>query len=206
MDINGNLKIRLAPTASNITSYTVLGVNNATNEVTQINSSVFSSSATNTTIYAAKKTSGMSLINLSIINPNGFRTVQFNNSSDRQIGNAALFDATTHEYIIPSDGVYEIYYNFRLGSGVEVLVLANTPSAAIARNRANVYSLLDSRSFDGVNAVLASTLNTTATINSFYQFLAGDRISFGSIGGSLANIGILEGQGLASFSIKKISN
>ena len=41
LDSNGLLKNRLASTESKITSSTVLGVSDATNEVTEINSSVF---------------------------------------------------------------------------------------------------------------------------------------------------------------------
>lgn len=79
LDSNGLLKIRFASTSSKFASYTVLGLNDPTSEVIQINFSVFSSNAINITISVAKKTLGMSLTNLFIVNPNRFRTGQFNN-------------------------------------------------------------------------------------------------------------------------------
>jgi hypothetical protein len=62
----------------------------------------------NTSVYAAKKTTGISLLSLGLF-PSGFRAVNFLNA-ERTLGSAALFSDTDNTYTVPSNGTYRIGY------------------------------------------------------------------------------------------------
>lgn len=161
------------------------------------------STSTDPTVYAAKKTAGISLLSLGLF-PSGFRAVNFLNA-ERTLGNAALFSNTDNTYTIPSNGVYEINYTFRYGTGLQASILANSPGVGILRNRAGVSTTIDSQSFSAANLIVLSLTISQASLNSLYSFQAGDKISFGLVGSSVLDVGLL-GSSIASFSIRKVSN
>ena len=200
LDVNGNTKIRQVPATSTLTGYNVLGINTATHEVSAIDLSLFNS---NPSVYAAKKTAAISLLSLGLF-PAGFRAVNFL-SSERTVGAAALFSDLDNTYTIPSDGVYQIGFSFRYGTGLQAAILANAPGVGIVRTRAGVSTLIDSRSFSGANLILLSLTISETSINSLYTLQAGDKISFGLTGSSALNVGLL-GSSVGSFYIYKTSN
>ncbi len=206
LDVNGNVKIRTSPSSSTLTNYTVLGLNNTSKEVTSLDLSLFPSSSTtpsNATVFAARKTSGISLLSLGLF-PTGFRAVNFLNA-ERTVGNTAVFSDIDNTYVVPSDGIYQINYTFRYGTGLQASLLANSPGIGIVRTRAGVSTLVGNRPFSGANLIILSLTISETSLDSVYNFLAGDRISFGLTGSTALDIGLL-GSSLSNFSIYKISN
>ena len=157
----------------------------------------------NTTVFAAKKTAGISLLSLGLF-PSGFRSVNFLNA-ERTVGSAALFSDTDNTYTVPSDGVYQVNYTFRYGTGLQASLLANSPGVGIVRTRAGVATTIDSRAFSGANLILLSLTISESSLNAVYSLQAGDKISFGLTGSSTLDAGLL-GSSVASFHIYKISN
>lgn len=157
----------------------------------------------NTTVYAARKTTGISLLSLGVF-PSGFRAVNFLNA-ERTVGNPSLYSDTDNTYTIPSTGTYQIGYTFKYGNGLQAALLPNSPGVGIVRTRAGVSTTIDARSFSGANLVIMSLTVSENSLNSIYSFQAGDKISLGLTGSSLLDAGIL-GTSTASFFIYKVSN
>jgi hypothetical protein len=213
LDVNGTIKVRQTPTAPNLTGYQILAVNQNTGgdfEVTQVDPQLIANLAVNTinggvstTVYSARKTAGVSLINLGIL-PNGFRPINFL-AAERTVGTASVFSDTDNTYLVPTNGVYAIGFSFRYGTGVQAELLSSSPGIGILRNRTGVSTLIDSRVFSGANLGLVSLTVSESSINSLYTLQAGDRISFGLTGASVLNLGLL-GSSTGSFYVYKVSN
>ncbi|WP_326982965.1 hypothetical protein VUJ46_22930 [Chryseobacterium sp. MYb264] len=215
MDINGTLKIRQTPAAPALPGYQILALNQNTGgdfQVAQVSpqlivdavsSSISTSGITNTSVYAARKTSGISLLNLSLF-PTGFRSVNFL-STERTVGTASLFSDTDYTYTVPSNGTYAIGFSFRYGSGLQAEILSNAPGIGIVRNRGGVATLIDNRPFSGANLVLLSLTISETSINSLYTLQAGDKLSFGLTGSTALAVGLI-GSSISSFYIYKVSN
>jgi len=203
LDVNGNAKLRTVPTTTTLTGFQVLGINSSTSEINGFDPSLISTGATNPSVYAAKKTAGISLLSLGLF-PSGFRAVNFL-TAERTVGSAALFSDTDNTYTVPSNGVYQIGFSFRYGTGLQAALLSNSPGVGIVRTRAGVATVIDSRSFSGANLILLSLTISEANLNSLYTLQAGDKISFGLVGSSLLDVGLL-GSSVGSFFIYKVSN
>ncbi len=213
LDINGNLKIRQAPTAASTTGYQVLALNQNTGgdfEVTRINPQLIADLATvgGTTgvaasVYAARKTAGVTLVSATVF-PTGFQSVNFVNA-ERTVGSTAVFSDTDHTYTVPSTGVYAIGFSFRYGTGLQATLLANSPGVGIVRTRNTTSTVIDSRPFSGANLVVLNLTISEGSVNSLYPLQAGDKISFGLTGSTLLDATIL-GTSTSSFYIYKVSN
>ncbi|MDR3024780.1 hypothetical protein [Chryseobacterium sp.] len=204
LDVNGTLKVRDTPAATSLPGYQVLAINQGSTQVYTVDPALLiAASGINTTVYAAKKTAGISLLNLGLF-PSGFRAVNFL-AAERTLGSASLFSDTDNTYTIPSTGVYAIGFTFRYGTGLQASILANNPGVGIVRTRAGVATTIDSRPFSGANLILLSLTISESSINSVYSFQAGDKISFGLVGSTALDVGLL-GSSVASFSIYKVSN
>jgi hypothetical protein len=215
LDVNGTVKIRQTPVAPAVPGYQLLVLNlNAGGDfqVGQMNpqliadyviSQVNSTSGISTSVYAAKKTTGLDLINLGLF-PSGFRPINFL-QAERTVGASALFSNTDYSYIIPSNGIYAVGFSFRYGTGLQAAVLSSSPGVGILRNRSGVSTLIDSRTFSGANLGLISLTISETSLNNLYTFQAGDRISFGITGASVLE-GSLLGSSVGSFYVYKVSN
>ncbi|MCS3869092.1 hypothetical protein J3D55_002008 [Chryseobacterium ginsenosidimutans] len=210
LDINGTAKIRQTPTVATLPGYQILALNQNTggdNQVSQVDPQLLASyvinNGVNTTVYSAKKTAGISLLNLGIF-PAGFQGVNFL-AAERTVGSAALFSDTDNTYTIPSNGTYAIGFTFRYGTGLQAAILSNSPGVGIVRTRAGVATIIDNRPFSGANLILLSLTISEATVDSLYPLQAGDKISFGLTGSSLLNVGLI-GSSTSSFYIYKVSN
>lgn len=205
LDVNGTLKVRETPVTTAITGHQVLMLNEGSNQVAMIDPQLLiGASSVNTSIYSAKKTTGISLLDLGLF-PSGFRPVNFL-AAERTVGSASLFSDTDGSYNIPSTGVYMVGFTFRYGSGLQAELLANTPGIGILRTRNNVSALIDNRTFSGLSIpLLLSITISESNINSLYSFQAGDKISFGLTGSSALSAGLL-GNSVATFYIYKVSN
>ena len=209
LDVNGTLKVRDTQMIPALPGYTLMVVNDGTFQVAKVDPQLIidaatTASGTNTSVYAAKKTTGLNLISLGLF-PSGFRAVNFL-AAERSVGSGSLFSDTDNTYTIPSTGVYAVGYTFRYGAGLQAALLTNTPGIGIFRNRAGVGTLIDSRVFSGITIPLVLSLTISeSSINSLYSFQAGDKISFGLTGSSLLDAGIL-GTSTSSFYIYKVSN
>ncbi|WP_080780659.1 hypothetical protein [Chryseobacterium phocaeense] len=209
LDVNGTMKIRDTPLATALPGYTIMAVNQGTFQVAKVEPQVIIDAAataanTNSSVYAAKKTSGITLLSLGIF-PTGFRVVNFL-TAERTVGSASLFSETDYTYTIPSTGVYHVGFSFRYGAGLQAAILTNTPGIGIFRTRGGVGTLIDSRVFSGLTVPLVLSLTISeSTINSLYSFQAGDKVSFGLTGSSLLEGGLL-GTSIGSFFIYKVSN
>ncbi|MDH6253226.1 hypothetical protein M2347_002953 [Chryseobacterium sp. H1D6B] len=204
LDVNGNAKIRTAPQAPSLSGYQLLAINQTTNEVSKMDPSVITTPGnTNTTVYAAKKASGISLLSLGLF-PSGFRAVNFV-TTESTLGNTALFSNTDNTYTVPATGIYAVGYTFRYGTGLQASLLANSPGIGILKTTGTTATLLDTRTFSGINLLILSLTISESNINSVYPLQAGDKISFGLTGSSLLDLGLL-GSSASSFYIYKISN
>lgn len=213
LDVNGNLKIRQAPTAASTTGYQILAINQSAGgdfEVSQLNPQLIADLATQggtsgvaSSVYAARKTAGVTLVSATVF-PSGFRSVNFVNA-ERTVGSSAVFSDTDNTYIVPSTGVYAMGFTFRYGTGLQGALLTNAPGVGIVRTRNAVSTLIDSRSFSGANLGILSLTISESNVNSLYPLQAGDKISFGLTGSSLLDGNIL-GTSTGSFYIYKVSN
>ncbi|EJL72708.1 hypothetical protein [Chryseobacterium populi] len=204
LDVNGNTKIRQTPQAPALAGYQVLGLNMGTTEVAQIDPAlIFAAANTDATVYAAKKSGGISLLSLGLF-PSGFRAVNFL-TTERTIGNVSLFSDTDYSYTIPSTGIYAVGFTFKYGTGLQASLLANSPGVGIVRTRAGVATTIDNRPFSGANLILLSLTISETGLNSIYSFQAGDKIAFGLTGSTALDVGLL-GSSVASFYIYKVSN
>ncbi|GGB98177.1 hypothetical protein [Dyadobacter sediminis] len=159
-------------------------------------------SGSNTSVFAARKSAGISLLSLGLF-PTGFRAVNFL-AAERTVGETSLFSDSDYTYIVPADGVYNIDYTFKYGNGLQAAMLANSPGIGIVRTRAGVSTLIDNRSFSGANLVLLSLTISETSISSLYNLRAGDRLSFGLTGSTALDAGLL-GVSRANFSIYKVN-
>lgn len=207
LDVNGTLKVRDTPAATALPGYQVLAINQGSTQVYSIDPALIiaaSTNTSNTSVYAAKKTTGISLLNIGIF-PSSFLPVNFV-AADRNIGSASLFTDADGAYNIPSTGVYALGFAFRYGTGLQASLLSGAPGIGIARTRAGVTTIIDSRPFSGVNLALAVNLTLSdASINSLYSFQAGDKVSFGLTDSGIFT-GSLLGSSISSFYIYKVSN
>ena len=201
LDVDGNVKIRTVDAAAVATTYDYLVVDPATEEVQKVNGNF--ASATNTTIAKAKLNDGLSLLNITILGSD-FKKIDFNSSTE-SINLTTNFDLATGQYTVPSTGIYEIYFYFRFGTGVQANLLSNLPSIGILRTVAGNTSTLDEKPFSGVNLLVANVTISASEINSIYELNQGDKISFGFDKGGLLSLSLL-GRSRAEFVIKKISN
>lgn len=213
LDINGNLKIRQAPTAASTTGYQILAVNQNTGgdfEVSRLNPQLIADLATQggttgvaASVYSARKTAGVTLVSATVF-PTGFRSVNFINA-ERTVGSTAVFSDADNTYTVPSTGVYAIGFSFRYGTGLQATLLANSPGVGIVRTRNSVSTVIDSRPFSGANLVVLNLTISEGSVNSLYPLQAGDKISFGLTGSTLLDATIL-GTSTSSFYIYKVSN
>ncbi|WP_265131170.1 hypothetical protein [Chryseobacterium oranimense] len=208
LDVNGTLKVRDTQMIPSLPGYTLMVVNDGTFQVAKVDPQVLidaatTSAGTNTTVYAAKKTSGISLLSLGLF-PSGFRAVNFL-AAERSIGSAALFSDTDNTYTIPSAGIYAVGFTFKYGTGLQASILANSPGVGILRTRAGVATIIDNRPFSGANLILLSLTISETSLSSIYSFQAGDKISFGLTGSTALDVSLL-GASVASFYIYKVSN
>ncbi|MFS4428926.1 hypothetical protein [Chryseobacterium sp. GVT01B] len=205
LDVNGTLKVRDTPAATALPGYQVLAINQGSTQVYTVDPALLiAASGTNTSVYAAKKATGISLLNIGIF-PASFLPVNFV-AADRNIGSAALFTDADGSYTVPSTGVYAVGFAFRYGTGLQASLLSGAPGIGIARTRTGVTTIIDSRPFSGVNLALAINLTLSdASINSLYSFQAGDKVSFGLTDSGIFS-GSLLGSSISSFYIYKVSN
>ncbi|MGG5210480.1 hypothetical protein ACQWU4_16260 [Chryseobacterium sp. MIQD13] len=204
LDVNGTMKVRDIPSTPALPGYEILALNSGSAQVSKVDPQLLFDSNVNTSVYAAKKSSGITLLSLGLF-PTGFRAVNFL-AAERSAGSASLFSDSDNTYIIPSNGVYAVGFTFRYGSGLQAAILTNTPGIGILRNRGGVGTLVDSRSFSGLTIPLLLSLTISeSSINSLYTFETGDKISFGLTGSSALDVGLL-GTSIGSFYIYKVSN
>lgn len=212
LDVNGNLKIRTTPTVGSMENMQVILLNKDSYEVSQIGFQAFMDiinnggypSEINTTVYAAKKKSNFSLINLSLFS-NGFKSIAFS-PFDKTVGDDALYSTTDGSYIVPSDGTYAIGFSFKYGNGLQASILTGGPGLGIGLTRSGSTMMLDERLFSGVNLSVALSLTISeGTINSLYNLKKNDRVNFGLINSSVITADILS-TSVASFYIFKVSD
>lgn len=203
LDVNGTVKVRSIPATAALSGYQILALNQGTSQISSVDPQLLLNANANSSAYAAKKTTGINLLSIGLF-PSGFRAVNFL-AAERTIGSAALFSDTDNTYTIPSDGIYAVGFTFRYGTGVQASLLSNSPGIGIVRTRGGTATTIDSRPFSGIDALLLSLTISESNMNSIYSFLAGDKISFGLVGSSLLEAGVLSSSA-SSFYIYKISN
>lgn len=204
LDVNGNMRVRNTPAATTVPGYQLLVQDNSSTEVFAMDPQLLIGAANvNSGMYNAKKTSGISLVNIALF-PANFKPVNFL-AAERTIGSASMFSDSDSSFIIPSTGVYMVGYTFRYGTGLQADLLVNGYGIGIARTRSGVGTIIDSRPFSGVDLLVAKLTISDASINSLYSFQAGDKVSFGLTGSNVLSLSIA-GSSIASFYIYKVSN
>lgn len=199
LDVNGNVMIETVPAAPESATYDFMVSNSTTKEVQKRTGNF--ASATNTTISKAVATAGISLLGLSLFG--GWQQINFAPANVSL--NTGTFDAATDFYNVPSNGVYEITYYVRYGTGVQAALLGGDVKIGLLRQTpALVNSVLDERLFAGINLLVGNITISSSEINSVYALNAGDKISFAIDRGGIA-LGLL-GSSYASFVVKKISD
>ncbi|MDR2235197.1 MAG: hypothetical protein LBE92_03655 [Chryseobacterium sp.] len=205
LDVNGTVKVRDIPASTALAGYDILALNQGSAQVSKVDPQLLLNSASNPTMFAAKKTTGFNLLGLSIF-PENFKVINFL-STERNIGSGSLFSDTDYAYVIPSTGVYQVGFSFRYGSGLQAEVLGTSgPGIGILRTRGTVATLIDNRTFNGISIPLLLSLTISeSNVSSLYSFQANDRVSFGITGSGFVSASVL-GSSVGSFYIYKVSN
>lgn len=199
LDVDGNVIIRTVDEAAPADTYDYLVVNPTTKEIEKVNGNF----NRNLSIAKVADTNGLSLLNLSI-GGEGFKQINFT-TPNVAINPGNYFSTDTDLYTVPSTGIYEIFYYFRFGTGVQASLLTAATRVGILKTVGTTTTTLDSKAFSGVNLLALVNLSISATeINSVYQLNKGDKISFGFSAGGI-DLGLL-GSSRAEFLIKKISD
>lgn len=207
LDVNGNLKVReIALTESIPPGQAVLYVDNTVigdAVVKKVTTEGLAEALFNeyfgSTIFAARKSSGISLLNIGLWG--NFQPIIFD-ESDVTAGNYELI--SNDGYLVPDTGVYLINYSFTYGTGIQLGLLSGTPKISIVRQTPSGFSEINFKDFAGITlAGLASLTLSSADLSGMYQLNAGDRIYFG-INRDGVNLGLLSSS-QATVSIAKIS-
>lgn len=223
LDVNGNVKIRDVKDAdAAATDYNFLVVD-ADNTVKKVNGNLSDGTAGTSSVAAgiakAEKKNGLTLLDLGAFNQ--WQKMDFK-EADLAINPGNYFDADTDMYVVPSDGIYEISFDVRYGSGVAASLLNfnGIPRIGILKhNEGGGYSVLDEKEFSGVNVSLGeidlrpilppftlgllSVVISNTSINTVYELSEGDRLSFELDKGGV-DLSLL-GSGRATVTIHKIS-
>lgn len=153
--------------------------------------------------FAAKGTSGISLLSLGIdLFGSDFRTIVFNSAMTKEIGPEFIVG---NQYVVPETGLYSISYSIRFGQGLTAQLLSNnTPGGVIAKtSTSGTVSLLDYALFGGLNLLaLVNVSLSQAGINHIYNLKVGEKLNFGVVTGGI-NLSLL-GDASADIAVYKI--
>lgn len=164
--------------------------------------------------YAAKFNGNITLLNLGIgLFNNDFLTLPLSTTSNVITNEIPSPQIVDDEYVVPSDGIYQINYSYRTASGVSAELLSGgTPGVAILKTGTDdTRTILDFREFGGINlinivvAVIPVVVSITLTqgqITHIYNLKAGEKLRFGIRRGGV-NLGLLA-QRSAEISVYKI--
>ncbi|MGU3376612.1 hypothetical protein [Chryseobacterium sp. M5A1_1a] len=203
LDINGELKIRQINELNTLgANEKILVANDADGVVNKIALNKFyNPSSVDPSIYSASRQSALNLINLGI----SFGTWQALDYTiaDKTIGDLNLFSNTDHSYKVPSTGIYSIGFYFRYGTGIQATLLSG-PKVGILKRTGSLYSVIDQRSFTGINLALANVTLSETSINSIYSLTQGDSLYF-AVDPGIISLGLLS-TSKSSFYIYKISD
>lgn len=208
LDVNGNVIVRTVNTAGSAADYDFLVVNSTTNEVQKITGNLAATNV-NTTMAKAVESDGVSLLSGGAYA--GWERIDFG-GGHVPINPGNHFDAATDVYTVPSTGVYAVNFEFRYGNGVQLQLLSfgGSPRVGVLKQGGpDGYTVVDERVFSGANVSLLGigTLSVTlssVSMNSLYQFTAGDVLSFEVFRGGIS-LGLL-GDSYTSVTIHKISD
>lgn len=193
---SGNVKVRSLPANAGGATDKVVVVDTG-GVLKSVDRSSLSSGGTNSTMYSGRLDSGFSLLDVGLFN--SWKTLNFSNA---EVG-AAL---TNGQYIVPSDGVYQIGYSVRIGTGLQASLLSDSPKIGLLRTLSGTStdSILAEREFTGVNLLVANLTITDGTLTGIYRLEAGDKISFGLLQGGIS-LGLLTSSKASAY-IYKISD
>ena len=144
LDVNGNVIIRTVDSAATSSTYDFLVHNTVTKEIQKVNGN-FNSTAPIKTISKGTEKNGITLLSGSLFA--GWQKINFA-SDNIPINEGNHFDSEDDFYIVPSNGIYQIDYSFRYGSGVIASLLGNT-KIGILKHVGSSYTVLDERKFSG---------------------------------------------------------
>lgn len=202
LDVNGNLRIQDVPISSAAASQKFL-VLDSNNKVEQVYGNY--ASAVNTTIAKASKKNGFNLLTATT-----YLTWQKIDFDVTSINPGNNFKTIGSFYKVPSDGIYEVTYYFKYGTGLTASLLSST-KIGILKKTGSEFSVLDERKFEGVSIGLGITgfnvlelAISSSTINSIYVLNKNDELSFEIVKGAI-ELGILNSSS-SEVIIKKISN
>lgn len=207
LDINGELKVRTIKEETTITGdEKILIVHKNEKVIKEIDPSLINPAGS--TAFSAQNYSGFTVLGLEISIGENWKIVPYTIANTKI--SSSYFNYTDNTFTIPSTGIYKIGYYFRVGDGLQATVLGSLKMGIIKTSGA-VSSLLDSRSYPGINIGLGSLLPvlqlsiTESTIDNIYFLQAGDKISFAITDGGLLNLTLL-GSSATSAYVYKVSN
>lgn len=199
LDINGNLMIQTVPASDLANTYDFLVVDPTTNEVQKVNGNFDK----NMTIAKGVTSSGLSLLGTA----GSWQKINFDPINDLLINRSSTFEATTDDsYIVPSNGIYQVDYDVLYGDGVQLSALnfTGTPSIGIMKTTGGITTPLDTQKFSGAGIGIVKILISKASINTVYELVAGDKLSFQMNSGGLT-LSLLS-TSKAEFVVRKISD
>ena len=162
----------------------------------------------NSSVYSARFSGTFTLLGLtvSLASPPTQRFFPFtaNNSTNVSV-KIPSSQMTNGEYLVPQDGIYQVHYSYREGSGVKVGLLSSA-AVNITKIAANpvATTVLDSQDLGGADLIVAKVSISQSQMNHIYSLKAGDKLKFGFVRGGLIDLDLLNTGIVAEISIYKI--
>lgn len=164
--------------------------------------------------YSVRANGNLGLIDLGIsLLGSNIRTIPLSNTEVTGYKvDIASANISGNKYTVPSNGIYNIDYSYRVGQGIRAELLgSNRPGIILLKTAKGTTTRqeLDSRIFGGLNLLNLAPLTvvnislTQAQLSHIYRLNAGDVLEFGVVSGGLA-LGLLT-DASAEIAINKIN-
>lgn len=207
LDVNGNARIRVVPDKTTFAEGDRVLIVDAEGNVRKANlNDVYRQVYINNTVYSGKKTSS-TLLDLNIgnnYNPLILETTELGSTHYTQ---------STGAYTVPEDGIYNIVFYYKYGTGLNagLSLFSNAAGIAIVKQAVGTttYTTVDNINFGGVSIGLTGLLSveislSEAMLNRTVKLTKGDKIYLGA-SKSLISASLLSST-KATGHIYKISN
>ncbi len=205
LDVNGNARIRVVPDKTTFTEGDRVLIVDTEGNVRKANlNDVYRQVYINNTVFSGMKVSNK-LLDVSL----GNSTYKSLLLDGVELGDQH-YNTTTGAYTVPEDGIYNIVYYFKYGTGLSIALNVFSPGSGIGiiKESNSVFSVLDNIAFGGVHlgiGLVGVDLNLSeAMLNRTFKLNKNDKIYLAA-SNSLLTVSLLSST-KATGHIYKISN